>query len=147
VHKRLRGRQDAIVDSVELGLVRRRPLVRLAADMGPKVARALTESTTPDQARGAEDGWQERVRPLRCAARSGVRSPNSAPINPDTSASISCPTTHLNDSRTKSTCSSQSSRLTTSSAVMLCLSAIVVSPLVEPSASPTIMSAAVAETI
>jgi len=54
-----------------------------------------------------------------------VRSPSSAPISSPTSTSINCSTIQRNDSRKKSACSSLISLATTSAAVILWLSAIV----------------------
>jgi hypothetical protein len=69
--------------------------------------------------------------PLRWASRSsGARSPRPAPTSSDTSVSISCWQTQLSDSRTKSSASPSSKYATTSSAVILFVSAIVVTPLV-----------------
>src|SRR3954453_1362906 len=58
--------------------------------------------------------------PLRCVARSsGRRSPSSAPISSETSASMSSRATVFTDSRITSACSSRSTFLTTSSIVIL----------------------------
>jgi hypothetical protein len=62
--------------------------------------------------------------PLRCVARSSVRSPRCAPISSDTSASISSRATALTDSRITSPCSSRSTLRTTSSIVILSAPAI-----------------------
>jgi hypothetical protein len=61
---------------------------------------------------------------LRCVARSSLRSPRAAPINSETSASISSWATARTDSRITSPCSSRSTRRTTSSIVILSAPAI-----------------------
>ena len=110
---------------------RRRPVAQAAGERRARRSSSERGSCTDSEVLGFVRSTvparvcHSRARlPLRCAARSGVRWPCSAPITSQTSTSINRATDHRSGSLNTSACSSSSTFLTTSSTAILSAPAI-----------------------
>src|SRR3954451_21569482 len=101
---------------------RRRGSRKLGKYPGPERSFGIASSIAPTRVSHTRSRY-----PFRCALRrSGARSPNSAPIIAETSASINASTMKRTDSRITSACSEPINLSTACAAVILPSSAIVV---------------------